>query len=64
MITPLQMCLADDMLSLDALKDDIRQAVGAPLVDGREPADPLEALEAEYAQLLRRAAGTGRPFES
>lgn len=64
MITPLQMCIADDILMLDELKADIRQTVGAPLPDGREPADPLEALEAHYGALLRRAVPIGRPFES
>ena len=63
MTTPLQARLCEDLLSLEALKADIRQTVGAPLHDGREPEDPLEALPAQYAALLRRAAGD-RPCES
>ena len=63
MITPLQMCLADDLLMIDELKDAIRQAVGAPLVDGRHRPDALEALDAAYVALLRQAVGADR-FES
>ena len=58
------MCLADDILMLDELKADLRLAVGAPLPDGREPADLLEALEAEIGVLLRRVVAIDRPFES
>jgi hypothetical protein len=63
-VTPLELRLAEDLLDLAQLKRDIRQAVGAPRVDGQEPADPLEALPCYYSVLLRQVTGTARPFES
>jgi hypothetical protein len=62
-MTPLQTQLCADLIELEGIKADLRLAVGAP-VDGRAPADPLEALAAHYGALLRQAAGTDRRFES
>ena len=64
-LNPLQLRLIEDLLPtvLAEMQADIRQAVGAPLADGRVPADPLEVLPVEIAALLRRCSATDR-FES